>query len=176
MTKKLAWIEIERGILASVWSEQGLYELTFPYLSQQEARTHLTTSGPDEAALAPAQQEWLKRLTNQLRQFFDGKPVAFSVPIDWTGYSEFRLKALQFTAAIPSGQVATYGGVAAAVGRPGAARAVGGAMHANRTPIVVPCHRVIATGGGLGGFANARGGFLLAVKRWLLTHEGHLPA
>ena len=125
MTKKLAWIQIERGILASVWSEQGLYELTFPYPSQQEARTHLTTSGLSEAALAPAQQEWLKRLTNQLREFFDGKPVAFSVPLDWTGYSEFRLKALQFTAAIPPGQVATYGGVAAAVGRPGAARAVG---------------------------------------------------
>ena len=166
MTKKLAWIEIERGILASVWSEQGLYELTFPYLSQQEARTHLTTSGLSEAALAPAQQEWLKRLTNQLRQFFDGKPVAFSVPIDWTGYSEFRLKALHFTAAIPTGQVATYGGVAAAVGRPGAARAVGGAMHANRTPIVVPCHRVIGSDGSLTGFGGG-----LTLKQELLGLE-----
>ena len=166
MTKKLAWIQIERGILASVWSEQGLYELTFPYPSQQEARTHLTTSGLSEAALAPAQQEWLQLVTDQLQEYFSGKPVAFDVPIDWTGYSEFRLKALQFTAAIPSGQVATYGGVAAAVGRPGAARAVGGAMHANRTPIVVPCHRVIGSDGSLTGFGGG-----LTLKQELLALE-----
>ena len=127
MTKKLAWIEIERGILASVWSEQGLYELTFPYPSQQEARTHLTTSGLSEAALAPAQQEWLKRLTNQLRQFFDGKPVAFSI---------------------------------------GETLNADTAVHANRTPIVVPCHRVIGSDGSLTGFGGG-----LTLKQELLGLE-----
>ena len=166
MTKKLAWIQIERGILASVWSDRGLYELTFPYPTQQEARTHLTTSGLTETELDSGQQKWLQLLTNQLRDYFGGKPVAFSVPIDWTGYSEFRLQALQFTAAIPTGQVATYGGVAAAVGRTGAARAVGGAMHANRTPIVVPCHRVIGSDGSLTGFGGG-----LSLKQELLALE-----
>lgn len=166
MTKKLAWIEMERGFLASVWSQQGLYELTFPYPSRQQAQTHLTTSELSEAPLEPSQQEWLAVLTDQLRDYFGGTPVAFRVPIDWSGYSEFRLKALQFTAAIPHGQVATYGGVAAAVGRPAAARAVGGAMHANRTPIVVPCHRVIGSDGGLTGFGGG-----LTLKQELLGLE-----
>ena len=125
MSKKLVWIRIKRGILASVWSEQGLYELTFPYPTQQEAGSHLTTTGLTEEPLSSAQQAWLQSLTTELSDYFAGRPVVFSVPIDWSGYSEFRLKALQFTAAIPAGQVATYGGVATAVGRPGAARTPG---------------------------------------------------
>ena len=166
MMKKLVWIRIQRGILASVWSEQGLYELTFPYPTQQEAGTHLTTTGLTEEPLSPAQQAWLQALTTELTDYFAGRPVEFSVPIDWSGYSEFRLKVLQFTAAIPTGQVATYGGVATAVGRPGAARAVGGAMHANRTPIVVPCHRVIGSDGSLTGFGGG-----LTLKQELLGLE-----
>lgn len=166
MMKKLVWIRIKRGILASVWSEQGLYELTFPYPTQQEAGSHLTTTGLTEEPLSSAQQAWLHSLTTELSNYFAGRPVVFSVPIDWSGYSEFRLKALQFTAAIPAGQVATYGGVATAVGRPGAARAVGGAMHANRTPIVVPCHRVIGSDGSLTGFGGG-----LTLKQELLGLE-----
>lgn len=166
MSKKLVWIQIQRGILASVWSEQGLYELTFPYPTQQEARAHLTTAGLTEQALNSDQQVWLARLTAELTDYFNGKLVVFSVLIDWSGYSEFRLKALQFTAAIPAGQVATYGGVAAAIGRPGAARAIGGAMHANRTPIVVPCHRVIGSDGSLTGFGGG-----LTLKQELLGLE-----
>ena len=166
MMKKLVWIRIKRGILASVWSEQGLYELTFPYPTQQEARLRLTTTGLTEEPLSSAQQAWLQSLTTELSDYFAGRPVVFSVPIDWSGYSEFRLKALQFTAAIPAGQVATYGGVATAVGRPGAARAVGGAMHANRTPIVVPCHRVIGSDGSLTGFGGG-----LTLKQELLGLE-----
>ena len=166
MMKKLVWIRIKRGILASVWSEQGLYELTFPYPTQQEAGSHLTTTGLTEEPLSSAQQAWLQSLTTELSDYFAGRPVVFSVPIDWSGYSEFRLKALQFTAAIPAGQVATYGGVATAVGRPGAARAVGGAMHANRTPIVVPCHRVIGSDGSLTGFGGG-----LTLKQELLGLE-----
>ena len=166
MSKKLVWIRIKRGILASVWSEQGLYELTFPYPTQQEAGSHLTTTGLTEEPLSSAQQAWLQSLTTELSDYFAVRPVVFSVPIDWSGYSEFRLKALQFTAAIPAGQVATYGGVATAVGRPGAARAVGGAMHANRTPIVVPCHRVIGSDGSLTGFGGG-----LTLKQELLGLE-----
>ena len=166
MMKKLVWIRIKRGILASVWSEQGLYELTFPYPTQQEAGAHLTTAELAEEPLDSVQQTWLQSLSSELTDYFSGKPVVFTVPIDWSGYSEFRLKALQFTAAIPTGQVATYGGVAMAVGRPGAARAVGGAMHANRTPIVVPCHRVIGSDGSLTGFGGG-----LTLKQELLGLE-----
>ena len=73
---------------------------------------------------------------------------------------------MKFTAAIPHGQIATYGRIAAAIGHPGAARAVGGAMHANRTPIVVPCHRVVGADGALTGFGGG-----LTLKQELLELE-----
>ena len=131
-----------------------MYELTFPYPSAEEAHGHLTTTGLTEGDLDARQQKWQQMLRAELETYFSGKPTLFTVPVDWSDYTEFRLKALQFTAAIPAGQVATYGGVATAVGRPGAARAVGGAMHANRTPIVVPCHRVVGSDGSLTGFGG----------------------
>ena len=112
------------------------------------------------------QREWRKKLEAELEIYFTGRPIIFTALIDWTGYSEFRRKALQFTAAIPSGQVSSYGGIAMAVGSPGAARAVGGAMHANRTPIIVPCHRVVGSDGSLTGFGGG-----LVLKQELLALE-----
>ncbi|XP_071493872.1 methylated-DNA--protein-cysteine methyltransferase-like [Diadema antillarum] len=70
---------------------------------------------------------------------------------------------------IPVGQTMSYGQLAAVMGKPRAARAVGGAMRLNPTPLVVPCHRVLAADGKLGGFMSGRG---LHVKEWLLKHEG----
>ena len=72
---------------------------------------------------------------------------------------------------VPRGRVTTYGAIADALQN--SPRAVGQACGANPYPVVVPCHRVIACGGELGGFARQNGGFLLTVKRWLLAHEGH---
>lgn len=166
MIKKLSFLMIKRGILAAVWSKQGLYELTFPYSSAEEAQRHLTVKGLMGADLDAQQQSWQQTLLAELEAYFSGAPTTFSVPLDWADYTEFRLKALQFTAAIPFGQIATYGGVAAAVGCAGAARAVGGAMHANRTPIVVPCHRVVGSDGSLTGFGGG-----LALKQELLGLE-----
>ena len=166
MTKRLSFIKIPRGTLAAVWSGQGLYELTWPYGSLEEARTRLTTVGLMGADLNEQQQEWQQQLLDQLDAYFAGIPTAFAVPVDWSGYTDFRRQALEFTAAIPYGQVATYGGIAAAIGHPGAARAVGGAMHANRTPIVVPCHRVVGSDGSLTGFGGG-----LTLKQELLAIE-----
>ena len=166
MTKKLSFLQIKRGILSAVWSKQGLYELTFPYPSMKEAQSRLTTKALMSADLDPQQQQWQQSLLAELEEYFSGTPITFTVPIDWSDYTEFRLKALQFTADIPSGQVATYGGIATAIGRSGAARAVGGAMHANRTPIVVPCHRVVGSDGSLTGFGGG-----LTLKQELLGLE-----
>lgn len=166
MAKKMSLLQTKRGILAAVWSERGLYELTFPYPSAREAQGHLTTPGLTEGNLDARQQQWQQSLLAELKTYFSGKPTVFTVPIDWSDYTEFRLKALQFTADIPSGQLATYGGIAIAIGRAGAARAVGGAMHANRTPIVVPCHRVVGSDGSLTGFGGG-----LVLKQELLKLE-----
>lgn len=82
----------------------------------------------------------------------------------------FQRRVWQQIAAIPTHQTRTYGEIAKALHN--APRAVGQACGANPFPVIVPCHRVVATAGGLGGFAGQRAGFLLDVKRWLLAHEG----
>jgi methylated-DNA-[protein]-cysteine S-methyltransferase len=93
------------------------------------------------------------------------RPLA--LPLATAG-TPFQRRVWQAISAIPSGRTATYGALAAALGS--APLAVGQACGANPFPLAVPCHRVIATGG-LGGFANARGGWLLEAKRWLLANE-----
>ena len=109
-----------------------------------------------------------KEAVRQLRAWLKDPAFAFSLPLAAAG-TPFQRKVWQEIAAIPPGHTTSYGELAKAV--KSATRAVGGACRANRYPIVVPCHRVIAAGGGIGGFANARGGFLLDIKRWLLEHE-----
>ncbi|MEA2686660.1 MAG: methylated-DNA-[protein]-cysteine S-methyltransferase, partial [Actinomycetota bacterium] len=89
------------------------------------------------------------------------------VPIDWRGVPEFDRAVLTAIRAIPPGDAWTYGEVADAIGKPGAARAVGGALGRNRVPVIVPCHRVVAANG-LGGF-----GLGLDAKKALLAAEGY---
>jgi len=102
-----------------------------------------------------------------LADYFDGK-VPRPPPLDLRG-TPFQERVWRELLAIPYGEVRTYGEIAERVGRPGAGRAVGGANHANRVPILVPCHRVVASGGRLGGYGGG-----LDVKAWLLAHEaGH---
>lgn len=105
----------------------------------------------------------------QLRAYLADPDFEFSLPLEPSG-SAFQRRVWRRIAAIPRGRTETYGEVAKAIHS--APRAVGGACGANPFPLVVPCHRVVAAGGGLGGFARERGGFLLTVKRWLLVHEG----
>lgn len=92
----------------------------------------------------------------------------FDLPLAPRG-TPFQHRVWQQIAAIPLGETRSYGQLAQALGS--APRAVGGACGANPLPLIVPCHRVLAAHGGLGGFNRARGGFLLDVKRWLLAHE-----
>lgn len=110
----------------------------------------------------------------QLRAYLDDPAFIFSLPLRPVG-TPFQRRVWAQIAAIPSGQTDSYGQLAKNLKN--AARAVGQACGANHYPVVIPCHRVIATSGAgdkkLGGFARARGGFLLEVKRWLLQHEGH---
>ncbi len=94
------------------------------------------------------------------------------VALDWRGTSMFTRAVLDFTGTIPAGQIVTYGDVADALGRPSAARAVGRALGANPMPFLIPCHRVIAGDGSLGGYE-----FGVALKQALLEAEGvHLPS
>lgn len=104
----------------------------------------------------------------QLRTYLADAGFSFSLPLRPSG-TAFQRRVWEQIAAIPNHQTRTYGEVAKALHN--APRAVGQACGANPFPLVVPCHRVVATGGGLGGFARNGGGFMLDVKRWLLAHE-----
>jgi methylated-DNA-[protein]-cysteine S-methyltransferase len=106
----------------------------------------------------------------QLHAYLNDPDFAFDLPLRPAG-TTFQRRVWAEIAAIPSGRTHTYGQLAKSLKN--APRSVGQACGANPYPVVVPCHRVVATGGGLGGFARERGGFLLDVKRWLLQHESH---
>ena len=106
----------------------------------------------------------------QLREYLDGTRTAFDLPLDISRLTGFRQRVLQETVKIPYGETATYGELARRAGSPNAARAVGGAMAANPIPLVIPCHRVLASDGSLHGYSGGREG--LPVKARLLTLEG----
>ena len=108
---------------------------------------------------------------SQLIEYFSGKRTDFVIPIDLSNATEFQQDVLRETARIPYGQVRTYGEVAASIGRPRAARAVGGALARNPIGIIVPCHRVVAHDGRLHGFSSPHG---IRTKAELLGHEGLL--
>ena len=110
----------------------------------------------------------LPGLQRQLRDYFAGRRVRFRVGLDLSAVTAFQRRVLQACAGIPYGETVTYGELARRVGRPTAARAVGGALARNPVPLVVPCHRVIAGDGSLGGFSAEQG---VRLKRWLLTLE-----
>ncbi len=119
---------------------------------------------PEVAPTTPLAVETVR----QLRAYLADPDFTFSLPLRPAG-THFQRRVWQEIAAIPGGRTATYGELAKNLKN--APRAVGQACGANPYPVVVPCHRIVATGGGLGGFARERGGFLLEVKRWLLRHE-----
>jgi methylated-DNA-[protein]-cysteine S-methyltransferase len=116
---------------------------------------------------APARLDDVRR---QLDDYFAGRRRDFSLAIDWGLVGDFGRRVLGRTAEIPFGSVATYGEVARGIGSPGAARATGNALGANPMPIVVPCHRVVASGGKLGGYTGG-----LDRKKLLLTLERGEP-
>ena len=105
-------------------------------------------------------------LARRLRKYFDGERVDFPDRIDYSGCSEFDRLCWSAARSIPYGEVRTYSWVATRAGRPKAYRAAGNAMARNRLPLIVPCHRVVAGGGGLGGFSGGPG-----MKKLLLSLE-----
>jgi O-6-methylguanine DNA methyltransferase len=108
-------------------------------------------------------------LLSELQEYFQGRRKAFSYRADLSGCTDFQKKVLQAAARIPYGEVRTYSWLAQQAGSPKAARAAGQVMASNPVPIIIPCHRVIGSSGGLCGFAG--GLKALDLKRWLLELE-----
>jgi methylated-DNA-[protein]-cysteine S-methyltransferase len=130
----------------------------------------LTGVDLEPAALERGGGEVPTVVADRFRAYFADGACELDVPVELRG-TPFQLRVWNALRQIPPGQTVTYGELAARLGT--SARAVGGACRANPCPIVVPCHRVVARAG-LGGFAGDTTGHKLAVKHWLLRHEGAL--
>jgi methylated-DNA-[protein]-cysteine S-methyltransferase len=109
----------------------------------------------------------LDRVRRELDEYFAGRRREFDLETDLSPVRTFHRQVLQELARVPFGQVTTYGALAAKIGKPHAARAVGGAMNRNPIPIVLPCHRVVGANGSLTGYAGG-----LERKEQLLRLEG----
>ncbi len=112
----------------------------------------------------------LDSVQRELEEYFSGRRRSFELALDWTLVGAFGRKVLRATAEIPYGGVLSYGEVAADAGSPRGSRAAGNALGSNPIPIVIPCHRVVRTGGALGGYGGGPDR-----KRWLLELEGAFP-
>jgi methylated-DNA-[protein]-cysteine S-methyltransferase len=129
----------------------------------------LASSNNDPGVTAEADEQLLVDTLDRIVQFLNGAKDNFAdVPISLEHLSPFQRRVVAACRAIPRGGTKSYGLLAAAAGSPGAARAVGQVMATNRYPILVPCHRVVAAGGRLGGFSAPQG---LSLKRQLLAFE-----
>jgi methylated-DNA-[protein]-cysteine S-methyltransferase len=151
------------GLLVLV-TRRGLVRVAFP----EEPRDHVLEDVAE--AISPRVLEDPKgteRIRRELDDYFEGHLRRFRTPIDWgLAHPGFSLRVLEATARIPFGSVSTYGDVALRAGSPRAARAAGNALHDNPVPIVVPCHRVVPTGGGIGRYGGQewRKEFLLRLE------------
>ncbi len=135
-------------------------------MAQGDALTALALPNQPVPLIAERETPVLREARRQLEAYFAGTLRDFDVPLRLEG-TPFRLRVWEQLRKIPYGQVITYGELARRVGQPNAARAVGGANHHNPIAILVPCHRVVAAGGSLGGYGGG-----LELKRALLKLEG----
>lgn len=153
------------GWVGIAWSERGLLALTLPQASEVETLDQLP-SGSDSIPESAGGLD-VTALAEKLRRYFEGQVVTFDEPLDPTLGTEFQRRVWAITRAIPRGQTRTYGQVAREAGSPGAARAVGQSMARNPWPVIVPCHRVLGSDGGLTGFGGG-----VEMKRRMLEMEG----
>jgi methylated-DNA-[protein]-cysteine S-methyltransferase len=154
------------GPLTVVVTPAGLLQLSYPGEPAEAQLDEIAARISPRILEAPERTDDVRR---QLDEYFAGARQAFDLPIDWRLVGGFAGAVLRATARIPFGDVSTYRDVATEAGSPNAYRAAGNALGSNPIPIVVPCHRVLHAGGGLGGYTGG-----LDRKRYLLTLEGVL--
>ena len=158
-------MESPLGTLFVAATERGVCAVDFgrnesEFLQRLDPLAHLEKNSPA-----------VKHALEQLRAYFSGTRFNFELPVDLSSLTAFQRAVLDTACRITPGQVWTYHQVAKEMGRPKSSRPVGQALAHNPIPIVIPCHRVIASDGTLGGYSGGSG---LKAKRWLLRLEGAL--
>ena len=148
------------GPMVVVASAEGLVRVILPGGKSPKGKGQ--GGSPSRRADAHA-----RRTRREILEYLRGRRRAFTVPLDLAAVPPFSRRVLLAASRIPYGATVTYGHLARRAGLPGAARAVGQVMARNPVPLLVPCHRVVASGGGLGGFTGG-----LVLKRRLLALEG----
>ncbi len=164
----LGSVETSYGSFGVLIGPQGLARLTFPGEGLEPCRAWAARWWPGCRVRERGARDGggsVAAVEEQLRAYFAGTLRVFTVPLDLRG-TEFQLSVWEALRGVPYGQTVSYAALAAAIGRPRAVRAVGRANGANPVPIVVPCHRVIGSDGGLVGFGGG-----LGLKRSLLSLE-----
>jgi methylated-DNA-[protein]-cysteine S-methyltransferase len=152
------------GPLLLASTERGLVRLAYLDGDEDAVLGELAARVSPRLLAAPRRLDEVRR---ELEQYFAGERREFELPLDWRLSQGFGRRVLRATARIPFGSLSTYKQVAAAAGSPRGFRAAGNALGANPIPIVVPCHRVLHSGGGLGGYTGG-----VERKRLLLGVEG----
>ena len=160
---KFGWVGIAK-------SDQGLTRVTFGAPTEAAIKNRLRNGSHGKRGLYPltrnALDPELLKSAELLTKYFNGVPVDFDIELDLAAGTPFQRSVWETALRIPYGQVQSYGWIAREIGNPKAVRAVGGAMGANPLAIIVPCHRVLRSDGGLGGYAGG-----LDWKRRLLVME-----
>jgi len=172
--QRVVWAVVGTGIgpLLLAATREGLVNVVFH--ATGEVRDKALERLASRLGTRPVEDPGSPLLAEAIRQveaYFAGARRDFELPLDWSLISGFHREVLrELAAGVPFGSVVGYGTLAGRVGQPGAAQAVGMAMGANPLPVVVPCHRVVESHGGIGGFGGG-----LEAKRHLLALEGVLP-
>jgi methylated-DNA-[protein]-cysteine S-methyltransferase len=160
------------GRLLVARTDQGVVQLALPkhrgaQMSEDQVLEHLARFVSPRVLESPSRLDEERR---QLAEYFEGKRHHFNVPVDWTlTPAGFRNRALHAVAKIPYGETRTYGEIAKQAGNSRAFRAAGTACGRNPVPLIVPCHRVVQSGGGIGNYGGGP-----EMKRALLDLEGAL--
>jgi methylated-DNA-[protein]-cysteine S-methyltransferase len=155
------------GPLLLAATGRGLVELGYEGDKQLDFYVErLATKLSPRVLEAPARLDPVRR---ELDEYFEGRRHEFDIPLDWSLTKGFTQRILRATAKVPYGEVSTYRQVATKAGNERAVRAAGNALGANPIPIVVPCHRILRTGGSLGGYGGGP-----ERKEFLLRLEGAL--
>jgi methylated-DNA-[protein]-cysteine S-methyltransferase len=168
--RMLYYDEVEAPLVGKLFlalSAAGLYALTFGG-SEAAFLERLERSGRRTVIRDPGR---VRPVAEKIQRYLAGVLSSIDVPVDMSGMTDFQRKVLGAVRGVPRGEYVTYGELAQRIGRPRAARAVGRALGSNPIPIVIPCHRVLAADGSLGGYSG-RGG--VRTKRALLHLEGAL--
>jgi methylated-DNA-[protein]-cysteine S-methyltransferase len=160
--RKYTVANIGAGWVGMLSSNSGLLRVTLPQGTAREAERLLG----DRLREAVRANDFFTDLIERLKSYFGGQRVAFNNEIDLSAATAFQREVWQLTRLIPYGETRSYSWVAEKLGKAGAGRAVGQALARNPLPIIVPCHRVVAKDGGLGGYSGG-----LAKKRYLLRLE-----